>query len=131
MNAKEKIKLFAVCKTIEEVNELLKDETRKTVLDAGEERIGELTISSETSESKENPTTTDKSDLGKGKKETQPSLEDQRVAEFERKVGYPTCANIEQFANAFFGDKVKSIKTKEYLVTITLQSGRKIVRRGR
>jgi hypothetical protein len=136
MKATEKIKEIKKCATIEEVNELLKDETRKTVLDAGEERIGEITRASEKSEEapkEEAPkeTVSDKSDPKKGKKEKQPSTEDIRVALFERKVGYPTCANVEQFANDFFGDQIKSIKTKDFIVTITLKSGRKIQRRGK
>lgn len=64
-------------------------------------------------------------------KATAKSKESERIASFHSKITWITCAEITRFATEFFGDDMKTISTKDYVVTITLKSGTKIEKRGK
>lgn len=133
MNAKEQIEAIKGMKTVAEVEAVLKAEKeakkpRKTVINACEERIGEIA----TAEKPEAPKTEEpKADGKKSEKVKEPTKEEKRIAEFKRKTQHLIpCKNIEKFAHEFFGKEVKKVATKDCLVTITLKSGAKVTQRG-
>lgn len=129
MNAKEKIKAVMACASIEEVKEMLTDETRKTVLDAGEERIGELTMDSNSAPEEKSAPEAPKAP--KAPKVKEPSVEENRIADFKRKTQhFIPCKNIVKFAEDYFGKEIKSIDTKDCMVTIKLVSGASFTQRG-
>jgi len=128
MNAKETIEAIKGMATLEEVKALLDteksaDKPRKTVVNACEERIGELTTAPVT----ETPAPAPAPEVEPAK---ELSDEDKKVMSFNSRVGYIRCSSIEKFAEDFFGEDIKSIKTKDYVVSIVLKSGTKIERRG-
>jgi hypothetical protein len=129
MNAIEQIKAIKEMNDLAEVNAVLEaekasDKPRKTVINACEERIGEITTGGGDEKTPKN------------EKENAPapakklSEEDRRIMKFNQKVGYVRCSLIESFAKEFFGKDIKSVKTKDYTITISLKSGKSFERRG-
>jgi hypothetical protein len=118
MTAKEAIKEIKKCTTIVAVKVMLKNETRKTVLNAGEERIGELTLT-ENEEPKTAP--------------AEPAKTTPDYWDFKMKIP-PVCHRdkIISFAKTYFGEQFKdaSYDIKTAMVTIELKNGDKIIRRG-
>ena len=138
MNAKEQIQAIKGMKTVKEVEAVLKAEkdgkNRSTVINACEERIGEITTGGGEAPA-ETPKKADESKDNKSEKKEEevkePTKEEKRIAEFKRKTQhFIPCKNIEKFAHEFFGKEVKKVATKECLVTITLKSGAKVTQRG-
>ena len=137
MNAKDTINAVKSCDTIEAVNDFLTAEKsstkpRKTVIDACEERIGELTTGSVSAPEKsadETPAETPAPVRSKSPKQF--TEEDKRVMDFNKKIPYSCRAKrIKEFAEEFFGEDLKSAKIENFKVFIVLKSGRKIERQG-
>ena len=131
MNAKDTIKAVMSCETIDAVMDFLNAEKsakkpRKTVIDACEERIGELKTGGGSAPAESKDEAPAEKEAPKGYSE-----EDKRVMEFNNKIPYPCRANnIKKFAEDFFGKDLKSAKIENFKVFIVLKSGRKIERQG-
>jgi hypothetical protein len=119
MNAKDLANKVKGLETVEEVTEILNEEkankNRKTVVDACEERIGELTTASDSTSSAPD------------------NLGSERAQEFLRKIPFGCRgANVVEFANQFFGNDLKSADhdKKSSAVKIVLKDGEEINARG-
>lgn len=126
MNAKETVDAVKGMLTLTEVKELLNlekkaDKPRKRVINACEERVGELTLNNEAEAPAKDPVTS---------KKKVDEKEAGRIMDFKRKVGWIRCPRIEDFAKAYFTDDLKSVETTKYVVTIVLKSGTKFEQRG-
>jgi len=75
MTAKEKIQCITNAKTVEEVNTLIEDEKRKSVLAAAEKKLKELTASSDSTNNDETGKEDEDKDPENTQKETEKDLE--------------------------------------------------------
>jgi len=132
MNAKESIKKVKELDKVSDVTAFLNAEkeggNRLTVVDACEERIGELSVENFNPEDKSE----DKSSEAPEEVE-QMSEEEVRVMNFFKKIPF-SCRlnNIVNFAEGFFAEDLKSAKVdrEKSIVKITLKSGKKFDARG-
>jgi hypothetical protein len=117
MNAKEQIAAVKKLKTVKDVEAVIASEkegkNRSTVINACEERIGELTTTEKPKEKSKETAASKKSGVSA-----------EKIEEFKRKCHRNIrVANVAPFAKTFFGDNFKSSSVKGFTVTITLDSG--------
>lgn len=140
MKAQDQINAVMGMNTRSEVEAVLTEEKlrknpRKTVVNACEERIGELeTNGGDTVPQNDTPENTSApagNDTQDGKDETpdeevkKPTEIEKRIAEFKQKCGWNPQASVTRFAKEFWGDDLEVIKVKDYIVTVTLKSTKK------